>query len=276
MSTRTAFLINSRGNPERLAGVCLAFADQAARPDLVTFCIRADVDDTETIYMAGRLAKLAAVNLTIGNRPQALGSEINAMAAAVPADVYHVINDDTWPMTRYWDAAVAQHHKENPAFMSCWMLAGPTAPDYPIVSREWYEAQGGRIFTDYFPFWFDDRWLGDVAVMVTGKLIHPLPIYLCANKKRTQRMRDFAFWADFYLSLHHERVVQAQKIADRLGLGLDVQKDHSEWVQKTREWHDDLKTNEAEIVKRNADSGEPDPAYLAAKSYAEQRMRDAA
>ena len=274
MSDRTAFLINSRGNPERLAGVCLAFSDQAARPDLLSFCIRADADDTETIYMAGRLGKLVDVHLTIGARPQALGAEINRMAQSIDAGFYHVLNDDTWPLTRFWDRAQFEYRAQNPAFVSCWMLAGPTAPDYPFMSRAWLDAAGGQFFTNYFPFWFDDRWLADVAIMVTGKLVHPLQIWLCANKKGTQRMRELGFWLDFYEALHDERVAQAQQIADNLGMGIDIRRDRAEWVEKSRLWHGDLRENMDAVQQRNGDPGEPDAAYLAAKAYAVNRMAE--
>ena len=271
MDPRTAFLINTRGNPDRLVGVCCALSDTAARPDLITFAIRADDDDPETIAAVHRLAEIipGAVKLFVGTRPLSLGAEINHMAANTEADTYHVINDDTWPLTRFWDACLAQHHKDNPVFMSCWMLAGPTAPDYPIVSRQWLDANDGKLFTDHFPYWFDDRWLGDVACLLTGDLIHPLPIWLCAHKKGTQRMRDFPFWVDFFMAHHQDRIDQAQRMANKMNLNLDIRRDRADWIHKTWEWHGDLVTNAETIQQKNADSREPDAAYLEAKARAE-------
>jgi hypothetical protein len=275
MNNRTALLINSRGNPERLAGMCLAFQDLAAQPGLLTFCIRADADDTDTVFMAGRLGKLADVRLLIGSRPQALGEEINKLVRQVDAGVYHVVNDDTWPLTRHWDLAPLAHRNkssEGPAFVSCWMLAGPTAPDYPIVTKEWLEATDGKLFTSYFPYWFDDRWLADVAIMLRGKLVDPLQIYLCANKRATQRMRDLSFWMAYYLALQDERVAMAQRVADNLELGIDIRRDRAEWVKKTYEWHSDLADKADELELKAGDKGPPDSAYLAAKAAAEKHM----
>jgi hypothetical protein len=275
---RTAFLINSRGNPERLTGVCCAFSDSAARPDLITFCVRADLDDQATIAAAKRIQDIVPgnVELTIGPRPQALGTEINRMAAKADADFYHIINDDTWPMTRYWDVVPVAYRKSHPAFVCCWQTPPMTGNDYPIFSRAWLDAAGGKVFTDYFPYWFDDRWLGDVTILVTGKLVHALPIFLCANKKGTQRLRDFGLWSDFFMATFDERIVQAQSIADNLGLGVDIRKDRAEWLVKLPEMHRDLYENAAEIVARHGDNREPDGAYLTAKAYAESRLKEIA
>lgn len=274
VSDLTAILINSRGNPEKLTATCVALAGLAARPELVRFCIRADADDTETIAAIGRLGHLLSVNLTIGPRPISLGAEVNRMAANIEAGFYHVFNDDVIPLTVNWDLPQLERRALEPDFVSCWTLApGPTAPDYPIVSRKWLDA-AGSLFTEHYPYWFDDMDLANRYLMVKGKVIDLMGIGLHARKTKTQRMRDFGFWFSFFRSMEGERIAWAKSIAENLGLPEPTE----EWIERTRmgdiAWFERKK--ELETERKYSDPSEPDPAYLSARAKAQSMMGVAA
>lgn len=281
MNDKTAALIASRGNPERLIATCMSLYRLAQKPRLLEFCIRADLDDTDTHTAALRLEKHMPVDVFLGPRPMSLGAEIEMMVKRADAGFYHVLNDDVLPLTCNWDAPQFEMRKRHPAFVSCWVLpevmaaTGRMSPDYPVVTREWIDA-AGRLFTPYFPYWFDDRWLADVWMLATGKTIVPLAINMSARKRRTQRMRDLDFWFSFYQWLEDERVAQAQRAADALGFKVDVRRDRAGLISFLRTRHDEDRKSILETHRRLFDPGEPDVAYLAAKAFAEQRMQVAA
>lgn len=258
----------SRGNPERLIATVLALDAMATHPDRIRYVVRADDDDPATLDALGRLGQHARVLVQLGPRPLSLGAESNALCAAVEADYYHFWGDDLFPTTVGWDLAAPQAGH----LVSCWTIitAQGAPPDYPVISKKWLNACFGQPMSGLFPFWFDDRWLKDVTLLVLGKLPN-LPIGVQARKKhRSQRMRDLGFWFDYYLALEPMRVQQAQHVAKNLGLapmpGFD------EAVRQLRA------LNEADAVGAAArhaglvDLREPDEAYLEARHFAEMRL----
>ena len=285
MSDATALLINTRGNPDLLSATVLSLARLARWPNELKFCCRVDQDDLDTLASIARLRNYVNLSYVIGPRPMSLGAELNRFCHNVKAGFYHVINDDVIPLTPNWDEPQRKRRDEraakgkSAALVACWMLpeipgGGMSTPDYPIVTREWLDAApGGNIFTEYFPFWFDDRWLQEVAMYVFGKGIGPLPIGLSARKQRTQRMRDIVFWFDFFIALADERISQAQSIADALGLGIDIRKDRAQQIRFMSALQARDRERVVETHGRFADKREPDPAYLAARGAAAQVLK---
>lgn len=278
MTGPLAMLVTSRGNPEWLLMMCLAFIRTAKSPDLIRFCIRVDTDDLETIAILPHIAKHMRFNYIIDFRPTSLGACVNKLAAGFPeADYYCVLNDDVLPMTENWDEKIRETLDDGD--VSVWAHSnGQESADYPILTKKWVAAQGGKIFTAYFPFWFDDRWLNDVVVIGAPERLKRVPIQLLARKAKTQRMRDLKFWFDYYVALEPERLDQAQAVCDALGTGVNVRTDpiRVAYTRKLRETH----TQDSLLVPishaSSHDAREPGDAYRIAKRIAEDRMRSAA
>lgn len=285
MSDVTALLINTRGNPDLLTTTVIALLRLAKRPLDLRFCVRVDQDDLPTFDAINRLRKYCNLSYVIGGRPKSLGAELNRFCHNVKADFYHVINDDVIPLTPNWDEPQVKRRDgmlekgKTPAFVGCWLLpeipgGGMCTPDYPIVTRQWLDAApGGDIFTNYFPFWFDDRWLQEVSMLIHGKTVQPLPIALSARKNLTQRMRDVTFWFNFYLSLQDERIAQAQEIADKIGVKVDIRKDRVGMIEFMRNMHTRDRDKFDETHGRFKDKSDPDPFYLESKKEAEHILR---
>ena len=273
-------LINSRGNPEGLITTCMYMAHTAKHIDKIKFCLRADIDDPDTIVAATKLSQYMDVSLTYGNRPKSMGLEHNHMASINPANyAYLVMNDTLFPCPviksaptpdhptaeiamGFWDEYVRMVVDDNAkADMSifCWHLSDGKTGDYPIISKKWYDASG-RIFPEYFPFWFDDQWLMSVHCMVHGTTFCRIESMLIhAPKRFVQRMRNNMVWVEFYQAKEHERIAEASKIREALGLDPEVPQTFIDLVRgyETR-FHAEFHDKE----QRLGDKREPDASYL--------------
>ena len=269
-----ACLITSRGNPEKLLATCMTASALSLRPNDVRFYVRLDDDDSGSMWATQKLDAHVGLHVFVGPRPKALGTAVNELAAAAitdGADYLCVLNDDVVILTPNWDAKIRTLEQGS---VSVWAPAeGDVCFDYPIVSRSFHLAQGGRLFTDLFPFWFDDRWLQDAVVIGAPHLVKRLPITLCARKRGTQRFRDIEFWLNHYLFMEPLRIAQAQLLSSTLGTGIDVRVDAGA-VERARLLREEHMKDIADLVVRYSwaeDKSEPDPAYLQAKREAEER-----
>jgi hypothetical protein len=158
----------------------------------ITYAVGCDSDDPKTIGMAWALrVEGYPVRANCAVRPGSLGSVHNATAAAFPADVYCALCDDVEILTPEWDDKIFQAWSKRPDAVWWWRCAsGMTCA---IVSEKW-RAAAGRIFTDYFPFWWDDMWLLQVWNYAAGQPILKVDAWLKDCGPQTQRMRDSRFW----------------------------------------------------------------------------------
>lgn len=258
-------LIPSRGRPERLATFVQAVAAKASGKHTLRYAIGCDADDGDTIAMALALrASGLPVFPYVGTRPPSLGGLVNKLAERVPGDVYCTLGDDGVVKTDGWDDAVAQAWRAKPDGVWWWRCTNNAA--FPVVSEKW-RAAAGRLFTDYFPFWYDDVWLIEVWRYATGSL-HCLPIeaWLDDRASGTHRMRDLQFWDDFFWSRRYERREAARLIAARLGWPSVPDFDALDVMKNTNFNADDLEV-------RQGDRNPPTPEYLGALSRARALMQ---
>lgn len=274
---KIALLITSRHHHLDLIATVKHFHRTAFRPDLLSFRVRVDDDDEESMIAVAELK--CEVNLIddIGHgRPKALGTCINRLAAAAPADLYFVLNDDVSVSPANWDLFIRSAFADPSTYIAYPALADANfGADYPIFSRRWYDAVEGQLFTDYFPFWFDDRWAGDVHRLVTNKGFTIIEqAVLCARKTKTQRMRDLAFWFDYYLYLEPERFRQVQDVMDRLKMGINLADDEAriEHAVRLRATHEKHREDRPKTHATMHDDAPPDHAYMAAKDEAISHM----
>ena len=276
-------LINTRSHPEGLITTVMNLLNTARDPKEITFAIRVDNDDAESILACQKLSSYGNVSTFIGNRPGSMGREHNEMARKCPADVYLIMNDSvyTCPVTMipdkdsptglipemiFWDQYIKvamEDHKFEPCM--CWHLAVAKSADYPIIPHKWFEATG-RIFPEYFPWWFDDQWLLSVHQMVYGKSVIRLDaLMIHAPKTGVQRMRDSEIWIELYRATVGERIAEAEKVQAAYGMPVGVDPKVLKKIDYyERIHHKSFKKKE----KVFGDKRPPDPSYLAAKEQA--------
>lgn len=229
-------------------------------------------DNINGLYtVCGALSMLASGKneieyLSNGELLPSLGAVWNKMASLAKPDVYALVIDRALCITPNWDMVIAEAYNSDPKRVFWWTTNH--GPVIPIVPYAWKEA-AGQIFTDYFPFWFDDTWLHELSALVYGLPNYMIPATCCIRKKNpmTKRLRDLRFWMDFFIAKRPERIAHAAKIREKFGLPEPDMKPFEEWAgQETAKWDASWKIWE-EVM---GDKSEPDETYIAAKRRAEE------
>lgn len=241
----------------------------------VTYVIGADSDDPATIGMARLLADSPPIfggpcALAEFRRTPSLGQMVNTMAELVPGDVYASLCDDVIVRTAFWDEKIAEAVEAKPDGVFWWKCDEKRAATYAIITEKWREASG-RIFTDYFPFWWDDVWLLHVWMLASEDAWHYIDAYLDDMPNATQRMRDLRFWGEFYKDRQQERIDEANRIRGALGWGprtLNPDK-FAEFAMRVTALSAEFFADADNIEARQGEKGPPTPEYLIAKERAE-------
>ena len=147
-------------------------------------------------------------------------------------------------------------------------LAGP---GQFILPPAWRAAQGPPC-PGAFPFWFDDS-----AVEEIDAFVHGFPRVAvdakCAGVRLlpTTRCRDIAFWIGVYVAQRRQRIADARRIADALGVTWQDRPD----VLAYFEARDRSFLQRAPVLEaQSAEPGPPDATYLAAKARAEKLLEE--
>jgi hypothetical protein len=255
---RIAVLIPSRGRPLLLLETLLRMRGMESGAHDVQYVIGCDADDDQTVEMAMALLKGGfPVVPRIGKRQASLGGLVNLMAEKCPADVYCSLGDDVRVMTQGWDEVIGAAWRKEPDGLWWWCCSNDAT--FAIVSEGW-RAAAGRIFTDYFPFWYDDLWLIEVQRYVLGRKGDRLDCWIADRAPGTHRMRDLAHWDAFFWSRREERKEQARMICERLGKPFVDPGDLLD-LKPNAAFDDAAK---AAIQDKQGAKGPPTPEYLAA------------
>lgn len=267
---RLNVLLPSRGRPTNLLNAVGSMHGKASGQHEVNYVIGCDADDQPTIA-AAHLLRLRGPRVipfcTV--RLPCLGMMANIMAEKYPADVYCSLPDDVEILTQDWDQHVWAAWAARPDGLWWWQTLAVRPATCAIISEKWRQA-AGQIYTDYFPFWWDDVWLMQVWHMASGTIGQAVNATLDDRAFATHRMRDLRFWSDFYTSRKEERWQHAERIAANLG-----------WPKPVRgEVHGDVREeflrDIPKIEAHQGDKGPLTPEYLKAKARAEAMMKRAA
>lgn len=225
-----AVIIPSRGRVLSLKSVLVALQSLASGRHKISYTILADKDDPETSYAAeevrpfleGTQAHPTGNILTvIVDENRLINARENEVAPILRADAYMPWADDIFPMAQNWDVAIDYilTQANVPAFS--WQEANdPNNHTAIVIGKTWYEATG-RLFPEYFPFWFSDTWMKEVFQFAFGAGM-PIVEQLGFGGKRgkTGNMHDLAFWFRVFGETRDERLEDARKICARMGLAM--------------------------------------------------------
>lgn len=268
--------IPSRGRRFQLLATVRTLQEAESGRHDVTYVVGCDSDDPATIGMC-QMLRLGSpsggpVTAHCFERTGSLGAMVNQMALDVPADVYCSLCDDVLVRTQDWDDKIFEAWRARPDGVWWWKTDESRPATYAIVSEAW-RAASGRIFTDYFPFWWDDLWLLKVWMLASeGPWLH-VDAWLEDRPANTQNMRDLRFWGEFYASQKGARLAEAVRVAACLGwpTTLDRNRFSDEIDQLSPEFW-------ATCEKVEAQKGEahkaPSESYRHAKARAEAIMNE--
>lgn len=262
-------MIPSRRRPYHLEVVLMALHESASRMHEITYVVGADSDDPATISQAHLLAmKVPGVQVFCTNRMGSLGNMVNKMAARYPADVYCSLCDDIEPLTPGWDHILFLHWATRQDGVWWWRTDRARPATYAIVSHKWLQASG-RIFTDYFPFWWDDIWLLQTWNLASRELPLQAEIWLKDRSFATHRMRDLKFWAEFYASRKPERIAEANRICKALGWPHEPLSLNQRGILQIGDVKPGFMDETDKIERAQGELGAPPtPEYLAARARA--------
>ncbi len=147
-----------------------------------------------------------------------------------------------------------------------WKNAFDNVALWAIVTERWRKAAGG-IFCGNYPFWFDDLDLFEQWTMATDEEALGVNIQMADKPKNTMRMRELAFWCDFFNRMRPERIARGKDIARNLGL--QEPRESKKFAEKMDKMVRGRMTPDVLAqIEKQGDSEAPDPSYLAAKADA--------
>jgi hypothetical protein len=221
-SGEICILMASRGRPEMLAEELSTLHANTVRKDNTVVWIYVDDDDQITLE-ALRGKKFPAPGLDvrwqIGPRPSACGQAHQALwkASCGTAEIYMISCDDARFDTPGWDDIV---RREFAPYADGVLLAFAHDPNtgnqatYPFIGWGFLKTLGyQRVFPGIFAFWFDDKWVEEIAQMAGRYIKIPIVINpIGGDKGKTQRMRCVPFWTRFFQLLLVERKECAREL----------------------------------------------------------------
>lgn len=204
---KLAINLITRGRPEMALATYKTTLSNIRAPNTVLM-VSLDDDDEPSIQ-----AFKDILHVSVRPREDALGAKHNRVLELVPdADLYMMAVDDGPHITPGFDRkilraarlhkdgyVVVQNHLENLSF-----------PSIQAVSRKIVEKMGWA-WPPYWPFWFGDHWIDDIARM-TGRAVFVDIMTDRVQVPPTQERRDIDFWAELYNRLAPEREKQAEDI----------------------------------------------------------------
>jgi glycosyltransferase involved in cell wall biosynthesis len=216
---KISVLIPSRTRIDKLRNSVTALQSLASGNHEIIYAIGCDSDDPETVHSCAGFDD--SVRAYVMNRRGSLGQIVNILSEKYPADVYCSWADDIEMLEPGWDQIVADAVSDYPDWVFFWKAKiGKVDTTYAVVPEAWRKA-AGRIFTDYFPFWFDDSWLMQLWQYAKG-----MDAWIALDAKvretsvlggKTHRLHDYPFWEEFFWERDGERLEEAAKIGKVLG-----------------------------------------------------------
>lgn len=266
---KISVLCASRKNVSNLRTIIGALDMLSSGKHDINYVVSCDWDDLQTQRAVERMVSdRLPVTMSCKQRRSCLGAAWNDAAFSSLADVYALVTDRALAVTPLWDAYIADAYGKDNTRVTWWTTnAGPVIP---IVPHKWLDVVG-QIYTEYFPFWFDDTWLHELSALVHGlpNFMLQASCFIYKKDPKTKRMRDLRFWMDFFIAKRQERIEHAVKIRETFGVVAPDLRPVEEWFKQ----QDELWTREWQKWESIAtDSSEPDEEYIKAKKAAEEFM----
>jgi len=208
-------ILATRGRPHLLLPTIEQTLKNIVRPD-TKLVVAIDHDDHATIDVVATLRDTRIVP-SVMQREDTLGEKYNARVPVCPADVYLVMVDYAPMMTPGFDSLLLQAANLWPDKIGIIYgnrLPNLSFPEINAVTHKLVDIMGG-IYPPYWPYWFVDHWLDDIAKMINRWTV--APIWHDGTKRPgTQEMREPAFWASLYDDLAILRHRQAEEIMSHM------------------------------------------------------------
>lgn len=288
---RIAILTVTRGRPEPLRRMLAAMDATVADPTRIEHWLLIDEDDASMrpLVEAGEFRALTryAQHWLVRPRPHKLADAWNAAweAARGRAGIYIGFTDDYEMRTPGWDDQVRQALGAFADGIALAFLPDPSNAGRTVTIicglAPLFE-QLGYFVVPYFPFWFMDAWIDDIASTLMRRVTVAVDMGAQSADPRGKAsgLRNLPFWFDVYCDLAFER----QEIVERLrrliyppdspdfarSVALGEERKAQAARDRLRYTPETLSGWEAQLA---AEKGPPSAAYLALEEEA-RRHRD--
>lgn len=208
-------LVPTRARPASLRALLDSIGATASRPQLIELWAWVDQDDTPTIELLGEGSWPFGVHFVSGPRTATQGEMYNRLREACPSGpgIYMAGGDKITFITPGWDEITRRAFDELPdrlLFAHPWdRFNRESFGAFFFLSAEWANACG-RVMSEHFPYWFDDTWWNEVAMMLGRKRL--LDFTLRLEPARAWRMENVLFWERYFYLLLDERMQDALRL----------------------------------------------------------------
>jgi hypothetical protein len=211
---RLTINIATRGRPERLLDTVTRTTAMLRREN-TKLIISIDDDDEATLGIIDQLPSDARIHPHVKAREDSLGAKWNR-AVEFPADVYMPTTDHVAYITEGFDEKILEAASLFPDGIGVVYphMANFSFPAAQAITHKLVEKMG-YMYPIYFPYWFVDHWVDDVAKMIDRIVFAEVNVDL-GQKPPTQEMREPAFWATFFDVMRLVRRKQAADIIQSL------------------------------------------------------------
>lgn len=205
----------TRGRPQQLLDTIRKSIANWVNPTTL-MVVSTDADDPTSLdVLIGAAQELGTkVSASCQPRRDTIAEKWNH-AIACPADLYLVAADDDPYTTPGYDQKLLDAAARFPdgigmvyGHMANLSFSGVVAP-----TRRLCELMGGKIFPEYFPYWFCDHWTDDLARMI-GRISFADVRTDQSRAGKTQELREPAWWATWFDAAYLLRRKQAIAIID--------------------------------------------------------------
>jgi hypothetical protein len=215
-----SILMATRGRPEMLAEEIGTLKINTVQKHKVKLWIYVDDDDdvTRNAIDAGKFPDPGfPIHWHFGPRPGALGQCHQALwnASGRVSEIYTISVDDVRFETHGWDEIVRGAFEDCRDGVLLAFAHDPNAPQatFPFIGWGFLKTLGyEKIFPGIFIYWFDDKWIEQIAAMAGRYVKIPITMSPIGDKGLTQRMRCMPFWTRFCQLTVIERKDSAEKL----------------------------------------------------------------
>lgn len=210
----------TRGDPLLVGRFLQSLVDTTTRPDLIDVWFAIDEGDRAAAAVLAELGERLpfAVHAVEVGPPTSNGVFLNLPRAVCTSNpgIWGFISDKVQIRTRGWDEMVRRTFRGVPDGI-LFVHGHDGHPDFGafgFLGARWTNITG-RMFTDEFPYWFDDVWINDVAGLIGRRVA--LPIILEMEMGVARHLHNALFWAHYYASIFPDRVDEGLRLLAAMG-----------------------------------------------------------
>lgn len=193
---RLTINLATRGRPEILSDTITKTLANIRSPD-TRLLVSCDHDDPESIEVADKLTDERVI-VSVKEREDSLGAKYNRALTFAPADVYLAMVDYAPHLTPGFDKRICDAAALFPDGIGVVYdhMANLSFPTINAVTHGLAERMGG-MYPPWFPYWFIDHWLDDIAKMI-GR-IAAVDLKVDTSKRPgTMDRREPDFWCSLF------------------------------------------------------------------------------